>query len=60
MLECPLYNPIRDKLSSPFEKVVRGRLSSFFHLDHQIDISLYLTMAIALCHSRELVGLRPS
>ena len=32
-------------------------LKSFFLLDQQVDISLYLTKTTALCHSRELVGL---
>ena len=30
-----------------------------FQLGHQVDNSLYLMEAIALCHSRELVGLNP-
>ena len=30
VLECPLYNPIRDKFSSLFENVVLGSLKSFF------------------------------
>ena len=55
VLECPLYNFIRDKFQS-----IIGSLKSFFQLDHQVEISLYLTEAIALCHSRELVGLTPS
>ena len=59
MLECPLYNPIRDKFPSIFKNVVLGSLKSFFH-DHQVDISLYLTEATALRHSRELASLKPS
>ena len=60
MLECPLYNPIRDKFSLLFQNVVLGSLESFFKLDQQDDISLYLTEATALRHSRELVGFEPS
>jgi hypothetical protein len=60
MLESPLYNPIRDKFPSPFENVVSGSLESFFQLDHQVDINLYLTEATALCHSRKLASLKPS
>jgi hypothetical protein len=60
VLGCPLYNPIRDKFPSLFENVVLGSLKSFFELDHQVDISLYLTKATALCHSRELTGVKPS
>jgi hypothetical protein len=56
----PLYNPIRDKFHSLFENVLLGSLKSFLQLNHQVDISLYLTEAMALCHSRHLVGLTPS
>jgi hypothetical protein len=35
--ECLLYNSIED--------VVLGSLKFFFQLDHQVDISLYLTKA---------------
>ena len=48
MLECPLYNSIRDKFQSLFENVVLGSLKSFFQLDHQHDISLYVIEATAL------------
>ena len=60
MLECPLYNPIRDKFPSLFETVVLGSLESLFQLDHQVDINLYLMEAIVLCHSIELANLKPS
>ena len=60
MLECPLYEPIRDKFLSLFENVAEGSLKSSFQLDHQVDISLYLTEATTLLHSKELVGLKPS
>ena len=52
MLERPQYNPIRDKFPSMFESIVLGSLKSFFQLDHQSDISLYLTEAATLRHSR--------
>jgi hypothetical protein len=60
VLECPLYDPIRDKCPSLFEKVVLGRLKSFFQSDQQVNIKLYLTKGIALCHSRALAGSKPS
>ena len=60
VLECPLYNSIRDEFPSLFENVVLGSLKSFFHLIHQVDIGLYLTEASALHHSRELAGLKPT
>ena len=47
VLECPLYNSIRYKFQALFEKLVLGSLKSFFQLDHQVDISLYLTEATA-------------
>ena len=56
MLERPLYNLIRDKFHSLFEKVVLGDLESLFQLDHQLDISMYLTEATTLRFSRELAG----
>ena len=59
VLECPLFKPIRDKFPSLFENVVRGSPKSVFQLDHQVDISLFLKEAIALRHSRELVGFKP-
>ena len=40
VLECPLYNPIRDEFPSLFENVILESLKSFFHLDHQVDINL--------------------
>jgi hypothetical protein len=60
VLECPLYNSIRDKFQSLFERVELGSLTSFFSLDHQIYFSLYLTEATALCHFVELAGSTPS
>ena len=51
MLECPLHKPIRDKFPSLFENVVTGSLNSFFQLDQQVDISLYLMKVIAVRHS---------
>ena len=60
MLECSLYNPIKDKFPSLIENVVLGSLKSFFQLDQQVDINHYLIEATVLRHSRELVGLKPS
>ena len=63
VLQCPLYNPIRDKFQSLFENVVSGSFKSFFQLDHQVDINLHLMEAIgatAFCHSRELTSLKLS
>ena len=54
MLECP----IRVKFPSLFENIIQGSLKSL--LDHQVGISLYLTEASTLCHSRELVSVKPS
>jgi hypothetical protein len=45
---------------SLFENVVLGSLKSLFQLDRQVDISLYLTEATVLCHSRELTDLKPT
>jgi hypothetical protein len=60
VLGSPMYNPIRDEFPSPLEKVVPGSIKSFFRLDQQVNSSLYLTGATALCHSRVLIGLKPS
>ena len=60
MLECPLYNPIKDKFPSLFESVVPWGFKSFFQIDLWVDISLYLTEATVLRHSREVAGLKPS
>ena len=56
-MEWSLYNFIKDKWQSLFENVVLGNLKSFFQLDHQVDVSLYLTDAIALHHPKELASL---
>ena len=50
MLVRPLYNPIRDKYSSIYENIVPRSLKSFFQLDQQVNISLYLTEATTLHH----------
>jgi hypothetical protein len=60
VLECPLYNRIRDKSPPQFKSVVSGNLKSFFQLDQQVNISLYLTEITGLRHSRELTSLKPS
>ena len=54
MLDCPLFNPIKDKFQSLFAKAVLGSFESIFQLDHQVDISLYLTEATALHHSKKI------
>ena len=60
VLKCPLYNSNRAEFHSIFENVELGSLKSILQLDHQVIISLYLTEATALCHSRELGSLTPS
>ena len=54
MLECPISNPMRDLRMS-----FKGTSNIFFQLDHQDDISLYLTKATAYCYFRELASLEP-
>ena len=34
ILKLPLYNPIRDKISSIFKNLILGSFKSFFQLDH--------------------------
>jgi hypothetical protein len=58
MLECPLYEPIKDKFTSLFENVVLGSLKPFFQLDHQVDISLFLKEDTALHQFRGLASLK--
>ena len=53
-----IHDPIREKMPPLFGNVVLGSLKSFFQLDHQVDISLYLTEATALRHCRELANLK--
>ena len=60
VLEWPLYNPIRHEFPSLFENVVLGSLKSFVQIDQHVNISLYVIEVAALCHSRELIGLKPS
>jgi hypothetical protein len=55
-----MYSPIRDKFPSIFENVVLGIMKPFFQSNHQVDVSLYLTHANVLCHSRELASLKAS
>ena len=52
----PYYKPIRDKFSSLFENVFLGSLKSFFQLDNQVDISIYLTEVTAFGQSKDLVS----
>ena len=60
VLECPLYNLVRDKFSSMFENVVLGSLKCSLRLDHLVEVSLYLMEATALHCSRESTGMKPS
>ena len=55
VMECHLY--IRDKFPSLFENVILGCLKSFFQLDHEVGVSLFLTKATTLCHFRELASM---
>jgi hypothetical protein len=43
VLKCPLYNLIRGRFPSLLENVVLRNFKSFVQLEHQNDISLYLT-----------------
>ena len=49
----PQVTKLRDKFPLLFENVVLGSLKS--SMDHQVDKSLNLTEATAICYSRELV-----
>lgn len=60
VLECPRYNFIRDKFQLLFKNVVLKSLTSFMQLDHQADISLYLTEANAVFQSKKLTSLTSS
>ena len=55
----PYITPL-EKFQTLFQKIILGSLKSFFQLDHQVEISLYLTEATALRHSWKLGGLTPS
>jgi len=55
----PYINPIRNKFPSLFEDVVWGSLKPFLPSDHQVGISLHLTEAATLCHSRKLACFKP-
>ena len=48
VLECPQYNLTGYMFPSLFKNVILENLESFFQLDHQIDISLYLMKAMLL------------
>ena len=61
LCECPLYTSIIDKFQPLFEKVISGCLESFFEVDHQVDIGLYLMEATALAsQTKESPGLTRS
>ena len=59
VLEYPLNNPITIELIISIWVRSLGNLKSFFHLSHQVDISIYLIEATAVFHSRELASLTP-
>ena len=60
MLEYPLYKCMRDRVASLFESVILQSLKSFFQLNKQVDIHLYLMETTTLLHFRELTGWKPS
>ena len=60
MLECTLYNSVRNTFRSLYENVVLGSLKYVFLLNHATDINFYLKKATSLRCSRELAGLTPS
>lgn len=57
VLHCPLYNPITMKFQLLFEMAILGNLKFIFQSNQQVDISLYLIEANALCHHNNVVGL---
>ena len=62
VFKCPLCNLLEISFHHYlllFENVVPGSLKSFFQLNLQVEICLYLTEATALHHSRELICLKP-
>lgn len=52
VLECPLYNSNGDKFFYLFDNVTLQILKSFFLLNHQVNPSLCLREASALCFRR--------
>ena len=57
MLECALYNSIKDRFPFMFQNVVLGSIKFSFQMDHQVDITMYLVNTTTLCHSKELAFL---
>ena len=55
----PYVIPLEISFHHYLKNVVLGSLKYVFQLDQQVDITLYLTKAIALHHSRESAGLEP-
>ena len=51
VLECPLYNPIRDKFPSLLRTWFQEH-EVFIQLDQQVNISFYLMEATAFPHAR--------
>ena len=56
VLGCPLYPPIRDKLSLLFENVILGSIS--FNWTIKLTLTS-ISEATTLCHSKKLAGLKP-
>ena len=50
----PLITSLDIAFHSHFKNAILALLKSFFQLDHQVDIGLYVTHATAHCYSREL------
>lgn len=59
MLECTLYNSVRNTFRSLYENVVLGSLKYVIHLHHRVDTNLYPTEATTLYYFKDLVGLTP-
>ena len=60
---CPLYNSIKDKFQTLSENAIlllSITFKSFFQLDHEVDISLYIMEATTLRHPTELASFKPS
>ena len=47
MLECPLYNSIRERFASQFQNVELGSLK-FYHFDHHVHINHCLSSSMKL------------
>ena len=58
VLECPLYNLIKDKIPSLFEKCTLKE-PRVFQVSHQVDITIYLPWVTTLHHYKKTSGLKP-